>query len=232
MGSGFVPRVFYWLPFGIIGVTGCETPVDSCPGVTPALLSEPVELPAVGEAIPPTFSSDFSEAASEEKLMLIRSVPEGRMDASAARFAHQAIYAFSRRPLRHPSRPHGSRAVDLSPLPGHSKRRGERGRFWRKRRLSPGSEVRLDLFATPSVNVHNLRTDGWGRRKAAASVMLFLPVVPQQERAASSARAFVASKDVGSTGGAGIEFLASCAGPPARRSSAPHRQHNALPTAG
>ena len=37
------------------------------------------------------------------------------MDASAARFAHQAIYAFSRRPLRHPSRPRGSRAVDLSP---------------------------------------------------------------------------------------------------------------------
>ena len=47
------------------------------------------------------------------------------MDASAARFAHQAIYAFSRRPLRHPSRPRGSRAVDLSPLPDHSKRRGK-----------------------------------------------------------------------------------------------------------
>ena len=176
MGSGFVPQVLYWLPFGIIGVTGCETSVDSGPGVMPALFSEPVESPAaVGEAIPPTFSSDLSEAASEEKLMLIRSVPEGQMDASAARFAHQAIYAFSRRPLRHPSRPRGSRAVDLSPLPGHSKRRGKRGRFWRKGRLSPGSEVRLDLFATPSVNVHNLRTDGWCRRKAAVAKLPLRP---------------------------------------------------------
>ena len=50
--------------------------------------------------------------------------------------------------------------------------------------------------------------------------MLFLPVVPQQQRRCVSARAFVASKDTGSTGGAGIESVASCAGPPARRSSA------------
>ena len=113
------------------------------------------------------------------------------MDASAARFAHHAIDAFSRRPLRHPSRPRGSRERSISPPFQTIQSAGERGRFWRKGRLSPSSEVRLDLFATPSVNVHNLRTEeGWSRRKAVvapsdracARVMLFLPVVPQQRR--------------------------------------------------
>jgi len=68
--------------------------------------------------------------------------------------------------------------------------------------------------------------------RARGCVMLFRPLFRNGSGAASSARAFVAPKDVGSTGGAGIEALASCAGPQARRSSAPHGQHNALPTAG
>jgi hypothetical protein len=67
--------------------------------------------------------------------------------------------------------------------------------------------------------------------RACACVMLF-QLFRNGSGAASSARAFVAPKDVGSTGGAGIESLASCAGPSARQSSAPHGKHNALPTAG
>ena len=127
LGSGFVPRVLYWLPFGHYRSDRLvNSLVDSLgPWRYARAVIRACRIASGWGTISPTFSSDFSEAASEEKLMLIRSVPEGRMDASAARFAHQAIYAFSRRPLRHPSRPRGSRAVDLSPLPDHSKRRGK-----------------------------------------------------------------------------------------------------------
>ena len=88
------------------------------------------------------------------------------MDASPARFAHHAIYGLQPQTASSPFPPARGRSL---PLPDHSKRpafEGERGRFGASG-LSPGSEVRLDLFATPSVNVHNLRNPaGWSRREA------------------------------------------------------------------
>ncbi len=58
------------------------------------------------------------------------------------------------------------------------------------------------------------------------------PLFRNGSGAASSARAFVAPKDVGSTGGAGIESLASAPALRPADHSAPHGQHNALPTTG
>ena len=65
--------------------------------------------------------------------------------------------------------------------------------------------------------------------RACACVMLFLPVVPQRQRRCVISRACVAPKDVAAR-------AAQASSPsrvaPALRLSAPHGQHNALPTAG